>query len=141
MNSFIRNSGAVLLGVFVGAALNMEIIMVSGRIIPMPKGTDIKSAEGLINGMHLMEPQHFILPFIAHALGTFVGATIAALIGSTKKLILAIIVGLVFLLGGIADMNMIPTPIWFTFIDLTLSYLPMALLGFYFSTTFQKKIH
>jgi hypothetical protein len=141
MNSFVRNSGAVLLGVFAGAALNMEIIMVSGKIIPLPKSTDIKSAEGLIHGMHLMEPKHFVVPFIAHALGTFVGATIAALIGSTKKLVLAIIVGLVFLLGGIADANMIPTPLWFTIIDLTLSYLPMAILGFYFSRTFQKKLH
>src|SRR5690606_40560173 len=54
--------------------VNMSIIMISGSIIPPPEGADTTTTEGLKAAMHLFEPKHFLLPFLAHALGTLVGA-------------------------------------------------------------------
>jgi hypothetical protein len=34
-----------------------------------------------------------------------------------------------FLLGGIANVAMLPAPLWFSALDLLLAYLPMAWLG------------
>lgn len=54
--------------------------MVSSSIIPPPIGVDNTTVDGLKTGIHLFLPKHFLFPFLAHALGTFVGALLAALI-------------------------------------------------------------
>ena len=40
-----------------------------------------------------------------------------------------LVVGLMFLAGGIGAATMIPAPIWFIVLDLVVAYLPMAWLG------------
>lgn len=129
MNPIVKNILAVIAGVVIGGALNMGIIMMSGSVIPPPEGADITTMEGLKASMHLMEPKHFLMPFLAHALGTFLGALVAALIVPAQKMKLAMIVGGWFLLGGILNILMLPSPLWFTFTDLIGAYIPMAYLG------------
>ncbi len=129
MNPIVKNILAVIAGIIAGGALNMGIIMISGSIIPPPEGADITTMEGLKASMHLMEPKHFLMPFLAHAFGTFLGALIAALIVPAQKVKLAMIVGGWFLLGGIVNILMLPSPLWFTFTDLIGAYIPMAYLG------------
>lgn len=126
MNPIVRNILAVIAGVVVGSAVNIGIINISGSIIPPPEGTDVTTTEGLKAAMHLFEPRHFIFPFLAHALGTFVGAFLAALIAATHKMKFALGIGLFFLLGGIASVFMLPSPTWFILVDLLGAYLPMA---------------
>lgn len=129
MNPIVKNILAVIAGIIIGGALNMGIIMISGSVIPPPEGVDLTTMEGLKASMHLMEPKHFLMPFLAHALGTFLGALIAALIVPAQKMKLAMIIGGWFLLGGILNILMLPSPLWFTFTDLIGAYFPMAYLG------------
>jgi len=107
----------------------MCIIMVSGSIIPPPDGADVTTMEGLKASMHLFQPRHFILPFLAHALGTLTGAFVAAVIAANRKMTFALIITLLFLAGGIANVLMLPSPTWFTILDLTGAYIPMGYLG------------
>lgn len=116
-------------GIIVGSIVNMALISVSGSIIPPPEGADITTMEGLKAAMHLFEPIHFIFPFLAHALGTFVGAFIAARIAANRKMNYAIGVGIFFLLGGIANVYLLPSPTWFAIVDLAGAYIPMAYVG------------
>lgn len=125
----LRNILAVIAGLILGSVVNMGIIMISSSIIPPPAGTDVTTTEGLMEAMPLMTPIHFLMPFLAHALGTFVGALIAAAIGINRKLMLAMIVGVFFLIGGIASVFMLPSPMWFNVVDLVFAYIPMAWLG------------
>lgn len=67
MNPILRNVLAVIAGIVVGSFINGALVMVSGSIIPPPTGVDLTSEAGLRAGMHLMEPKHFIFPFLAHA--------------------------------------------------------------------------
>lgn len=129
MNPIIRNILAVLAGLVAGSFVNMGIIMISGSIIPPPEGVDNTTVEGLKAGLHLFQPKHFLFPFLAHALGTFVGALLAALIAANRKLLFAIIIGFFFLAGGIANILMLPSPMWFTITDLAGAYLPMAFIA------------
>ena len=107
----------------------MGIVMISGSIIPPPEGVDVTDMESLKFSMHLFEPRHFILPFLAHVLGTLVGAVLAALIAATHKMKLALLIGIFFLVGGIANVFMLPSPLWFTVVDLVGAYIPMGWIG------------
>ena len=129
MNPIIRNILAVVAGIIIGSIVNMAIITVSGAIIPPPEGADLTTLEGLKASFHLMEPKHFIFPFLAHALGTLIGAYLAALIAATHKLKFALVIGVVFLIGGIMNICMLPSPIWFTILDLGCAYIPMGYIG------------
>ena len=129
MKPIVKNILAVLVGVFGGGFLNMGIIMISGSLIPPPEGAVITTMEGLRASMHLMEPKHFLMPFLAHALGALVGAGLAALIASNHKMRFAMGIGVWFMLGGIINIIMLPSPLWFTLVDLGLAYIPMAYIG------------
>lgn len=129
MNPIVKNILAVIAGVVLGSAVNQGIIMISGSIIPPPEGVDATTMEGLKESMHLFEPRHFIFPFLAHAIGTFVGALIVSLIATSHKMIFALGIGLVFLLGGITMAVLVPSPTWFIILDLVGAYLPMAFFG------------
>ena len=129
MSKLLRVLLAVVVGFVVGSVMNMALITVSGRVIPPPVGADVTTMEGLKASLHLFEPRHFIFPFLAHALGTFVGALVACWLTPGKSPVPAYIVGSLFLFGGIASAFMLPAPAWFIATDLLLAYLPAAWLG------------
>jgi hypothetical protein len=129
MPNLIRNVLAILAGIAIGGAVNMALITVSPSLIPPPAGVDVNSAESLSKAMHLFEPRHFIMPFLAHAVGTLAGALVAYLIAASYKAQIAYAIGAVFLCGGVAASFMIPAPTWFITLDLLAAYLPMAWLG------------
>lgn len=129
MNPTLKNILAVVAGLVAGGIINTLIIGISGKVIPPPEGADVTTVEGLKASIHLFEPKHFLMPFLAHALNAFVGAFVTAKIAANRHLLLAMIIGIVSLLGGIAAVVMIPAPLWFNITDLTLAYLPMAFLG------------
>lgn len=129
MSPILKNIIAVVVGIVVGSIVNMAIISISGSIIPPPEGADVTTMEGLKNSMHLFEPKNFVFPFLAHALGTLVGAFLVAKIAATHKMKFAYAIGFFFLLGGITNVFLLPSPIWFTLLDLIGAYLPMAFIG------------
>ena len=129
MHPILKNILAVISGIILGSAVNMGIIMISGSIIPPPAGADVTTTEGLRASMHLFQPINFLMPFLAHALGTFAGAFVAALIAASHKMKFALGIGIVFLAGGIANVLMLPSPIWFTIVDLAGAYIPMGYIA------------
>jgi len=133
MNSTFKNVLAVVAGIIIGSIVNMGIIMISGSIIPPPEGGDITTMEGLKSTMHLFEPKHFLFPFLAHALGTLVGAFVAAKIAATRKQLMALLIGVFFLIGGSISISMLDGPMWFNALDLLMAYIPMAYLGWMFA--------
>ncbi|MBK7690094.1 MAG: hypothetical protein IPK62_08550 [Bacteroidetes bacterium] len=129
MHPILKNIIAVVAGLLLGGAVNMGIIILSDGIIAPPEGADLKTMEGLKAAMPLMEPKHFLLPFLAHALGTLVGAFIAARLAANHFMKWGLFIGACFLVGGIANIFMLPSPIWFTVLDLGVAYLPMGYIG------------
>jgi hypothetical protein len=129
MPNALRNTLAVIAGFVIGSIVNMAIVAVGPSLIPPPSGVDVTNAESLAKGIHLFEPRHFVMPFLAHAVGTFAGAIAAYLIAASYKVRIASAIGVVFLCGGIAASFMIPSPKWFLALDVLVAYLPMAWLG------------
>lgn len=129
MNPILRNVLAVVAGIVLGGLVNMGFVTIGPQVIPMPEGLDPNDMESFKLNGHLMEAKHFLFPFLAHALGTLAGAFLAARLGANRQMILAVVIGVVFLFGGIAAATMIPAPTWFVATDLIVAYLPMAWLG------------
>ena len=129
MPNVLRNVLAVLAGLVIGGIVNIALITISPMVISPPAGVDVSNAESLSKSIHLFEPRHFIFPFLAHALGSLVGALAAYLIAASYKTQIAIAVGVIFLCGGVAASFMIPAPTWYIALDLLAAYLPMAWLG------------
>ncbi len=125
----LRNILAVVAGVVVGGLVNMALVSAGPLVIAPPAGVDMTTAAGLQAGVALLQPRHFVFPFLAHALGTLAGAAVAALVAVSHHLRLALLVGLVFLAGGVMAARMIPAPAWFIALDLVAAYMPMAWLG------------
>lgn len=130
MKKIIVNIVAVLVGLFAGAFVNGGIINISGEIIAPPVGSNMKTMEGLIQAMPLMEPKHFIMPFLAHALGTLIGAILCSIIARSNQLVLSLSIGLSFFIGGFMMVFQLPAPLWFDLVDLIFAYFPMAWLGY-----------
>lgn len=129
MNPTVKNVLVVIAGFFIGCVVNMSIILGGTSIIGFPVGIDPTDVDSIKNGIHLFRSIHFLTPFLAHAIGTLVGAFFVARFGTSKKLVLAMTVGGLFLLGGISNSFSIPAPMWFTVLDLIVAYIPMAYLG------------
>lgn len=129
MNSLFRNTLAVILGLVIGSVVNMALVTAGPHIIPLPPGVDVTDAKSWSASLHLLEPKHFLFPFLAHALGTLTGSLVGYLIALTYRAAYGYAIGILFLVGGIAATSMIPAPGWFIAVDLGLAYLPMAWLG------------
>jgi hypothetical protein len=127
MHPIIRNTLAVVLGIIVGSIVNMQIINFGMSSVPLPEGVDPMNAID-------WDLMHFATPFLAHALGTLAGAAVASFIAASYKKIFALIIGAVFLAGGITMVFIIPAPVWFITLDLVVAYLPMGWLGWFLAT-------
>jgi hypothetical protein len=127
--SIVRNTLAVIVGIAVCMFVNGGIIAMSSSVIPPPDGVNVNDMESIRASMHLFQPRHFIMPFVAHALGSLLGGLAAALIAASHKMTFALVIGIVHLAGGIAAALLIPAPTWFVALDLVVSYIPMAWIG------------
>lgn len=124
----LRNIIAVILGLVIGSLVNMYIVGFSADQL----GLDPKDPAYMtkLGAMLPTAPWNaFIYPFLAHAVGTFLGALVAGFIAVSHKLKCALVIGAFFLIGGIAASIMIPAPVWFIVTDIALAYIPMAFLG------------
>ena len=131
MNPIAKNILAILAGIVAGSIVNGGLLMLGMSVVPPPPGVDISamnSAE-LKAAMPLFEPRHFIFPFLAHAIGTLIGAFVAAKIASGHKMKIAMGIGFLFLIAGIVNVMRLPEPVWFSVVDLVCAYLPMAFVG------------
>ena len=125
----LRNIIAVIAGFLVGSAVNMAIIIVGPKLIPLPEGVDMSDMDNFAENLKRLEPANFIAPWLAHALGTLVGAFVAARIAASHKMKIAVGIGVFFLLGGITMVATFGGPLWFSVVDLIGAYLPMGYLG------------
>ena len=131
MKAFLKNLGALFLGAVLGALVNSAIIWLQPYIVPLPQGYDPNDLEQIKVAMKSFHWTHFIMPFLAHGLGTLSGAYVTARLAGSRPLFMAMAISVIFLLGGIQMVLLLPAPLWFEIVDLTLAYLPMGWLAYY----------
>ena len=93
-------------------------------LFPLPFKVDPNNIGAIADKLHLIPVQMYISVVVAHGLGLLIGLLIAKAIDKTSKISLYIIGGF-FLVGTIANLSMIPHPMWFAIVDITI----IALVG------------
>jgi len=132
MNPTLKNIVAVVVGWLGGGALNYGLVELGHHLMPIT-GLDYADKEGFMEAFAAMLPsldaKYFLFPFLAHALGTLAGALFAGLIAANNKMKIAMAIGAIFFIGGLAVNFMLPGKTWFTIVDLVFAYFPMAWIG------------
>lgn len=117
----------VIFGIIIGGFVNYALIYVSSSFVP--EGVNPSDVESIKVNMHRYTPFHFLFPFLAHALGTFIGAFVTLKLSRSSSLLIAYFIGVFFMIGGIMMVIQLPAPMWFNAVDLGIAYLPMAWLA------------
>ena len=109
----LRNILAVVVGTVAGMALNMAVIQLNFQVLfPMPAGTDMNDPDQFNAFIASLPVAAFLVVMVAHISQSFVGAWIAARLGKSHPMRLAMTVGVFSLAGGIMAMTMIDGPDW-----------------------------
>jgi hypothetical protein len=72
----------------------------------LPEGVDVKNIESIADNISLYEPIHFLMPYLAHAIGTFLAAYFVSRFAVNHQFKIAMLCGVLFLIAGIMDVKM-----------------------------------
>ena len=122
--------GRTIAGVVVGVVVAWLTIMLaefaSAPLHPMPAGLDMRDPESVAAFVATLPASALLLVLSGWVLGGLVGGYVAASI--SRKPRAALTVGIVIVLGVIANAVMIPHPMWMTIAGVLLP-VPAAWLG------------
>jgi hypothetical protein len=115
-----------LVALLVGMVVNGAVVTLGMEVFPL-EGLDLSTPEGAAMSAPRMGPEHFIFPWLAHAMGTAVGAFLAVAWIQTKgRRMWGWGIGAAFWAGGLWMAFLVPAPGWFLVADLGFAYLPVA---------------
>lgn len=119
----LRNVGATLLGLVVGSLLNGALISLNSFVLfPMPPGTSMEDPAAFQAYLDTLPAVAFLVVMVAHLGQASLGGWIAARLGASRPVLLAMIVGSLTLLGSVINMVSIQGPAWF-YVELPLELL------------------
>ncbi|MCY4638276.1 MAG: hypothetical protein OXG04_27905 [Acidobacteria bacterium] len=113
----------MIVGLVVGTIVNLALVQLNTVLFPLPEGVDVTDRARMQDAIRDLPAAAWILVFAAHLGQSFVGAWVAARLGISHQMTLAMIVGVVSLGAGIANAMMLAAPAW-TWLEM-----PFYLLG------------
>ena len=108
----MRDITAVLLGWIVGMVTNMAFVFLSVALYPMTDGVTFNDKEGFAAYIETLPLTAFLIILAAHLGQAFFGALVAAKISRKRPMVVAMIIGVLSLIGGYINMQSIPLPTW-----------------------------
>ena len=125
----MRRILAVLAGLAAALVCTMLLEGIQHAIFPIAEGVDYHDAAGMQRFVDSMPAFAFVGLLIVYAVAAFVGGYLATRIAQTGKPVEAVLVGALFMIGGLINLTEIRHPTWFVILNL-ISYVPMAYLGY-----------
>lgn len=110
--AMFRNVIAVIVGLAVGMMVNMALVLLNLGLHPMPEGVNFDDPEGVKAYFATLPLMAYLIVLLAHLGQSFVGGLVAALISATRPMLVAMIVGVLSLIGGLINMTDMPLPMW-----------------------------
>ena len=116
----LRNIGAVILGLFVGATVNRGLIMLNMMVLfPTPPGMQTGDAVAMQAYIDQLPITAFLVVILAHLGQAGVGGWVAARVAGSHPRRLAMVVAGLTLAGGLVIALQLSAPAW-TYIEMPL---------------------
>jgi hypothetical protein len=126
VGAIVRSFFAIVLGAVVAGILIAVIEAASSFVHPLPPGVDPNDRAALREAMANIPVGALVIVLLAWAVGTFAGAWLAARLARRASVLHGMIVGVLLLVAGVA--NLIILPLWFWILGVAV-FLPAAYLG------------
>ena len=107
-----RNLIAVVLGMLAGMAVNMSLVLLVMFLHPMPEGVDFSDSAAMPTYFATIPATGFLIVLAAHLGQSFFGGLVAALLSSDSPRVMALIIGVLSLIGGVVNLIDLPHPAW-----------------------------
>jgi hypothetical protein len=114
----IRNAIGVIAGVITAFALIWLIEKLGHAIYPPPVDLDFSDPAAVRPYIATLPLYALLFPMLAWMIGTFIGSLLACFIGTARPLALAGIVGGLVLAATVANLIVIPHPLWFSVLSI-----------------------
>ena len=126
----LRKILAIVLGIVIGSVVNMAFIQLSHSAYPLPEGVDPNDFEAFKAYVeaHGLPTGALLIVLVAHAGGSFASGFVCGAIVRKPWYLAAALLGILWTVGGVAMLLMLPSPTWFAVTDVAL-YVPAALFG------------
>ncbi|MFK7765688.1 MAG: hypothetical protein AB8B55_00495 [Mariniblastus sp.] len=118
----------VIVGLVVAGAAIAVVEGISSLVYRMPAGLDLNDKEAMKAWVSSLPFGAFLFVLAAHVIGAFAGSFVCAAIVRKPWFIGTLIIAGLLLLGGTANLFLVPHPVWFGIADLIL-YMPSAFAG------------
>jgi hypothetical protein len=122
------NIGLTIACYVIAAMLMMAFLFLNLAIFPMPDGVKMEDQENFNKYVASLPPTAHAVVLFSHFIGPFVGCLLAARFAAYRSVIPAVIIGVLFLVGGIANWKMLQLSPLFALLDFPL-YPLAAYLG------------
>jgi hypothetical protein len=91
---------------------NGAIVFLNIALYPMPEGVTFDDKVGFPAYIETLPLTAFLIVLVAHLSQAFFGALVAAKISRKRPMVVAMIIGVLSLIGGYLNMQNIPLPTW-----------------------------
>ncbi|MBB48063.1 MAG: hypothetical protein CMJ33_05885 [Phycisphaerae bacterium] len=108
----LRDLLAVVLGMLAGMAVNMTFVLLALFLYPMPEGVDFSETEAMPAYFASIPATGFAIILVAHLGQAFFGGLVAALISRDRPRSMALVIGVLSLIGGVINLIDLPHPPW-----------------------------
>ena len=112
MGAFLRSIFGVIIGLFVAILIISLVDYLSHVLFPLPAGVNPTDADQLRAAVGQIPVTAFLLMILGWGVGSFLGAWLAGRIAGRNPLIHGLVVTVILMITGIANMIMLPHPIW-----------------------------
>lgn len=113
MNPILKNVLVVVLGIVVGMAANMGLLLLNTNVFyPLPEGVSMTDTEAFKAYLETLPATGFLMVILAHVAQAFVGGWVAARLAASIPLVLALIIGVLTALGSVINILDLPGPVW-----------------------------
>jgi len=127
----IRNITAAITGIVTAFLLVMLIEMLGHSVYPPPPGLSVDDMDAIRAYIETAPVGALLFPALAYIVASFCGTLLACYIGTAKPIIYGTVVGGLMLVATVANLIMIPHPLWFS---------ATAVIGIVASTWFATRI-
>lgn len=115
MNVLLRNIGATIAGVLAGGLVVAAIEGISSSVYPAPPELDLNDPEQLAEFVSTLPVGAFLFVLVAWAAGSAAAAAVGRRFAWQRRLVPGAIAAGVLLAGAVANLFLIPHPLWFWF--------------------------